>query len=62
MPPVRKRGSPKPQTSALEGLLLKWGVVFERLPLRHHAPPPPGSSNGAKERWLAMDYDMSKVL
>ena len=25
-------------------------------------PTPPGSNNAAKERWLAMDYDMTKVL
>ena len=53
----------KAQTSAEEGLFLKWCVVFEKLPVRHHAPPtPPGSNNAAKERWLAMDYDMTKVL
>ena len=56
----------KRQTSAQEGLFLKLRVVFEKLPVRHHAPrptpPPPGSNNAAKERWLAMDYDMTKVL
>ena len=31
----------KAQTSAQEGLFLKWCVVFEKLPVRHHAPPPP---------------------
>ena len=31
----------KAQTSAQEGLLLKWCVVCEKLPVRHHAPPHP---------------------
>ena len=49
-------------TLKAQTLFLKWCVLFEKLPVRHHAPPhPPGSNNAAKERWLAMDYDMTKV-
>ena len=43
MPAVRGRGSPtplKPRPQRRRVCFLKWCVVFEKLPVRHHAPPP----------------------
>ena len=43
MPAVCGRGSPtplKPRPQRREGLFLKLCVVFEKLPVRHHAPSP----------------------
>ena len=65
MPAVHGRGSPTP----LKPDLSIGGFVFEVVrgvreaactsscPPPH--PPPPESNNAAKERWAAMDYDMT---